>query len=70
MCMWESFFKWGAKFVRSLDTVGLAKDCPTEPVGHLTKSDNEVAAAEPDGQLADSVNKAPDVEAKDVREEI
>ena len=57
-------------FVKSLDTVDLAKDCSPEPVAHLTNSDNEVADAEPDEQLADSVNKAPDVEANNVKEEI
>lgn len=67
------FIKWGTEFVGSMDTVDLAKNCPTEPVGHLTNSDDEVAAvaaAEPVEQLADSVNKAPDVEDKNVKEEM
>ena len=58
----KDFVKWGAEFVGSLNTVDLAKGCPTEPVGQLTNSDKEVADAEPDGQLADSVTKTPDVE--------
>ena len=33
-----------AEFVRSLHTVDLAKNRPTEPVGHLTIRDNEVTA--------------------------
>ena len=67
----KDFIKWGNEFVRSLDTVDLDKDCPIEPVGHLTNSVSEVAAAGPDEQLADSVSKAPDVEKdKNAKEEM
>ena len=40
----KDFIKCGTEFVRSMDTVNLAKNCPTEPVGHLTNRDNEVTA--------------------------
>ena len=69
-CACEGLCEWGAEFVRSLDTVDLVKNRSTEPVGHLTNSDDEVAAAEPDEQLADSANKAPDVEDKNMKEEM
>ena len=66
----KDFVKWGAKFVGSLDTVDITEDCPTEPVVQLTDSDKEVADAETDGQLTNSVNKVPDVEEVTVNDEV
>ena len=59
----KDFVKWDAEFVGSLDTVDLASS-------QLTNSDEVVADAEPDGQLANSANKAPDSEDNNVKEEM